>query len=81
MWVPVDVPAADIVATIRSTGGPILEDVRLLDEYRPESEARRSLAFALTFRAPDRTLRAEEADAARTAIAEACRERCGAEIR
>ena len=81
MWVPVDVAAGDVLATISSAGGEHLERVELVDEYRPESEERRSLAFALTFRAPGRTLRAEEADAARSAIAEACRDRHGAEIR
>jgi phenylalanyl-tRNA synthetase beta subunit len=35
----------------------------------------------LTFRAPDRTLRAEEADAAREAIVAACRQQLGADVR
>ncbi|MGH2759356.1 MAG: hypothetical protein ACRDKJ_07290, partial [Actinomycetota bacterium] len=52
-----------------------------LDEYRPEPGGRRSVAFALTFRAADRTLTAGDADAAREAIAAAVRTRHDAEIR
>lgn len=81
MWLPTEVSVGDVLQTIRSTGGEQLERVDVLDEYRPKGETRRSVAFALTFRAPDRTLRAEEADAAREAIADACRSNNGAEIR
>jgi phenylalanyl-tRNA synthetase beta chain len=83
MTLPDDVGAEDVMATIRAAAGDLLESTALLDEYRgPQvGEGRRSLAFSLTFRAPDRTLRSEEADAAREAIAQACRERHGAEIR
>jgi phenylalanyl-tRNA synthetase beta chain len=83
MTLPDDVGAEDVRATIRAAAGDLLESTALLDEYRgPQvGEGRRSLAFSLTFRAPERTLRSEEADAARDAIAQACRERHGAEIR
>ena len=81
MWLPEDAAVAEVVATIRAAGGEHLERVDVLDEYRPEGETRRSVAFGLTFRAPDRTLRAEEAEAAREAIADACRSQRGAEIR
>lgn len=89
MWLPEAATAGAVIETMRAAGGPLLEDVRVLDEYRPEvgpeggleGQERRSVAFGLVFRAPDRTLRAEEADAAREAIAAACRERLGAEIR
>ncbi len=78
MWLPDAVLASDVLETIRSAGGELLERVDVIDEYKAN---RRSVAFALTFRAPDRTLTAAEADAAREAIATACRERHGAEIR
>ena len=50
-------------------GGDLLEDVRLFDVYTGEQvgEGQRSLAFTLRFRAPDRTLTSEEANAARDA--------------
>jgi phenylalanyl-tRNA synthetase beta chain len=83
MSLPDDVPAADVVAVIREAGGPLLESVTVADVYRGEQlgEGRRSLAFRLVFRAVDRTLTAAEADTLREAIAQACRERLGAEIR
>jgi phenylalanyl-tRNA synthetase beta chain len=83
MFLPRDVAARDVEATIREAGGGMLESVELLDVFEGEraGPGRRSLAYRLTFRASDRTLRAEEADAAREAIAAACRDRLGAEIR
>jgi phenylalanyl-tRNA synthetase beta chain len=81
MWLPEGVAVAEVLETIRSSGGEHLETIEVLDEYRPEGEARRSVAFGLTFGAADRTLRAEDADAAREAAAAACRERHGAEVR
>lgn len=77
------VAAAEVERTIRGSGGEHLESVVLLDVYRGEQvgEQRRSLAYRLTFRAPDQTLTAREADEAREAIAEACRAGLGAEIR
>ncbi|WP_328295730.1 phenylalanine--tRNA ligase subunit beta [Kineococcus sp. NBC_00420] len=68
------VPAGAVQAALRAGAGPLLEDVHLFDVYTGAQvgEGRKSLAFALRFRAPDRTLTAEEASAARdTAVAEA----------
>jgi phenylalanyl-tRNA synthetase beta chain len=75
------VPAADVqaalVAGAAATGtGVLLEDVRLFDVYTGEQagEGNKSLAYTLRFRAPDRTLTAEEVGAARdAAVAEAAR--------
>jgi phenylalanyl-tRNA synthetase beta chain len=52
------VPAGAIEATLRSAGGDLLEDVRTFDVFRSDAlgERKRSLAFALRLRAPDRTL-------------------------
>ena len=78
-----DVPAADVIATIRAAGGELLESVRLVDLYRGEQvgEGRKSLAFRLTFRAPDRTLTSDEADFVRTSIAGAVARELGADVR
>jgi phenylalanyl-tRNA synthetase beta chain len=83
MFVPRPVTAGQLEHAIHAAGGEFLESIELLDVFEGEQAGaqRRSLAFRLTFRAPDRTLRAEEADAAREAVASACRERLGAEIR
>ncbi|WP_370333962.1 phenylalanine--tRNA ligase subunit beta [Mycolicibacterium hippocampi] len=69
-----DVAAQSVVDAVRAGGGRLLEDVRLFDVYTgPQVGAgRKSLALALRFRAPDRTLTEEEASAARdAAVAEA----------
>jgi phenylalanyl-tRNA synthetase beta chain len=43
---------------VRETAGEVLQDVSVFDVYAGEQigEGRRSLALALSFRAPDRTL-------------------------
>jgi phenylalanyl-tRNA synthetase beta chain len=62
--VPDGVSAADLLATIRAAGGDLLESARAFDEYRSPQlgEGVRSIAFALTFRSPDRTLTDSEVD-------------------
>ena len=56
--VDASVPAADVESALRSGGGELLESVRLFDVYTGAQlgEGRKSLAYALTFRAADRTL-------------------------
>jgi phenylalanyl-tRNA synthetase beta chain len=70
------VPAAEVEAALRAGAGDLLESVRLFDVYRgPQvGEGKASLAWALRFRAPDRTLTVEDTSAARdAAVAEAAR--------
>jgi len=78
-----DVPAAEVEAALRSGAGELLEDLRLFDVYTGSSieAGRKSLAYALTLRAPDRTLTSEEATAVRDAAAAAAAERTGATVR
>ncbi len=73
-------PAATVQEALREGAGPLLEDVHLFDVYTGTQvgEGRKSLAFALRFRAPDRTLTAEEASAARDAAVALAAERTGA---
>jgi phenylalanyl-tRNA synthetase beta chain len=74
------VAAADVEAVLREGAGEYLESVRLFDVYTgPQvGEGKKSLAFALRFRAPDRTLTEAEAGAARDAAVALAAERCGA---
>ena len=68
--------AADVQAALVLGAGPLLESVRLFDVYTGDQvgEGRKSLAYALRLRAPDRTLTAEEAAQVRAdAVAEAGR--------
>lgn len=62
-----DVAVSDVQAALVEGAGPLLESVRLFDVYTGEQvgEGRKSLAFALRFRAPDRTLTVDEVGAAR----------------
>jgi phenylalanyl-tRNA synthetase beta chain len=82
--VAADVAAGDIADVLRRGAGPLLEGLRLFDVYAdPErvGAGHKSLAFAMTFRASDRTLTLEEATAARDAAVAAAAERYGAALR
>ena len=77
------VPAADVEQALRDGAGELLESLRLFDVFTgPQvGEGRRSLAYALKLRAPDRTLTDTEVLGARdAAVAEAGR-RLGAVLR
>ena len=82
LLVPLEVPAAAVqaalVAGVRGSDYPgLLEGVRLFDIYTGEQAGagRKSLAYSLRFRAPDRTLTVDETTAARdAAVAEAARQ-------
>jgi phenylalanyl-tRNA synthetase beta chain len=77
------VPVAELTATLRRGAGELLEDVRLFDVYTGDQigAGKRSLAFALRFRAPDRTLTVAEATAAREAAVTAAATTHGAALR
>jgi phenylalanyl-tRNA synthetase beta chain len=78
-----DVPAAELADALADGAGELVEDVRLFDVYSGEQvgEGRRSLAYTLRFRAPDRTLTNEEANSARDAAVAVASSRCGATLR
>ena len=80
LLVPESVPAADVeralIAGAAGAGDVQLESLNLFDLYTGDQvgEGRKSLAYTLRFRAPDRTLTADEVNAARdAAVAEAAR--------
>ncbi|HEX4471280.1 MAG TPA: phenylalanine--tRNA ligase subunit beta [Nocardioides sp.] len=77
------VPAAAVEAALRAGAGPLLESIRLFDVYTgPQVGAgKKSLAFALRFRAPDRTLTEVETAAARDAAVATAADRLGAHQR
>ena len=78
-----EVAAAQIEQAIRDGAGDLLESVRLFDVYRGQQVAQgsRSLAFALRFRASDRTLEASEIAQARQAAIDLAAQRHGASLR
>jgi phenylalanyl-tRNA synthetase beta chain len=57
---------ASVIGVVREQGGPDLESVAVVDEYRGAGipEGARSVAIRLTFRSPERTLRDVEVDQA-----------------
>ncbi|MFO7260424.1 MAG: phenylalanine--tRNA ligase subunit beta [bacterium] len=83
LLVPDDVPAARVEAVIRSAGGAYLEDVHPFDVFRGRAvpAGHRSIAFRLRFRAPDRTLRDDEADTATERILRRLKDELGIERR
>jgi phenylalanyl-tRNA synthetase beta chain len=78
-----DVAATDVLNVVRDAAGELLEDIRLFDVYEGAQvpEGHKSLAFALRFRAQDRTLAAEEVAAARQAGVDAAGKTFGATLR
>ncbi len=82
--VPIEVPAAGLLDAVRIGAGELLEAVRLFDLYVDPDRlgaGLKSVAFALRFRAPDRTLTVEEATAARDGAVALAGERYQARLR
>lgn len=77
------VPAGEVEAALRDGAGDLLESLRLFDVYTGTGvpEGKKSLAFALRFRALERTLGEGEAAAARNAAVGCATERTGATLR
>ena len=73
--------AAAVEALVREE--PLVEAVTLFDVYRgaPLPPGKKNLAFAIAYRAPDRTLTDAEADAAHARIVKRLAEKLGAELR
>jgi phenylalanyl-tRNA synthetase beta chain len=86
--VAADVPAADVQAALMAGAtagedGAQLEEVRLFDVYSggQVGPGRKSLAYTLRFRAPDRTLTDEEVAVARDSAVASAAERTGSVLR
>jgi phenylalanyl-tRNA synthetase beta chain len=78
-----DVTAEKVITEIRVAGGDLLGDIRLFDFYKGESipPGTKSLAFALTYQAPDRTLTDKEVDKAHKKIEERLKHVLKAQVR
>jgi phenylalanyl-tRNA synthetase beta chain len=81
--VDASVPASAVADALRTGAGDLLESIRLFDVYTgPQvGEGKKSLAFALRFRAADRTLTEGETGAARDAAVASAAAAVGAEQR
>lgn len=73
-----------LMQCMTSAGGKLLEDARLFDIYRDDERVgvgKKSMAYSLTYRAPDRTLTSEEVDKAHQKLVEKVSKATGAEVR
>lgn len=77
------IPASSVTTVVEEAGAPEVDSVRLFDLYKgPQiGEGKKSLAFALEIRSPDRTMTDEEAAIVRDRIMLALETRFGAELR
>ena len=75
--------AGEIHRTIKEAGGNSLESLRAFDEYRGDQagEGRKSIAFTLTFRSPERTLTDAEVEKVMSEIRKRLEKKHGARIR
>ena len=76
------VSAAQLEQVVRDAAGEDLESIELFDVFTGEQvgEGKKSLAFAVVFRSPSRTLDADGSEAIRARIVEAAG-RLGAQLR
>ncbi len=75
------IPASKVEAALVSGAGSLLESITLFDRYEDLGDGKVSLAFTLTFRAPDRTLTADEVSGYRELAVAAAAQECGAIVR
>jgi phenylalanyl-tRNA synthetase beta chain len=78
-----DVPATEVHAVIMQAGGDLLEAARLFDVYEgdPIPAGKKSLAYALTYRHPEQTLKDKAVAKVHKKIAKACEKKLGAQLR
>ena len=81
--VPAEVPAGEVHRALEEAAGPLMGEAVLFDVYEGDAlpEGARSLAFAVDFRASDRTLTDEEAQHAVDAIVARLADRFDATLR
>jgi len=81
--VPVEVPAARVAQELYFHGAPWLVEARLFDVYAgpPIPGDKRSLAFRLSYRDPEKTLTDEAVNRHHEALVKALAEELGAELR
>ncbi len=78
-----DLPAGRVAELIRQTGGKVVAEVRLFDVYRGEQigAGKKSLAYRITYQAPDKTLSDRDVAGIRTRIVRRLEQELGATLR
>ncbi len=77
------IPAGQVEALIRQTGGRVVSEVRLFDVYRGDQvgAGKKSLAYSLTYQVPDKTLTDKDVAGIRTRIVRRLEQELGASLR
>jgi phenylalanyl-tRNA synthetase beta chain len=75
--------AQQVLDAIRENAPPLVEEVRVFDQYvgAPIPEGKKSLAYSISYRAPDRTLTDEEVNALHQELVGRLLERLPVEVR
>jgi phenylalanyl-tRNA synthetase beta chain len=78
-----EITAGQVLDKIKSAGGKILEEVSLFDIYEGKqvADGYKSLAYSLTYRASDRTLKDQEVNQVHSKIVAALESDLGAHLR
>jgi phenylalanyl-tRNA synthetase beta chain len=78
-----NIPAARVEEVLRQACGDLLTELRLFDLYRGEQigAGKKSLAYALTYQSPDRTLTDEDVASIRQRVIKAIEKELGASLR
>ena len=78
-----DIPVGDIEKTMKKHGGGLIEKIELFDIYTGDQipEDMKSVAYSITYRAPDRTLREEEVNEIQNSIIVDLKNAYNAELR
>lgn len=82
LLVPRSLPAGEVEAALLDAGRPLLVEARLFDVYDDEKLGdEKSLAYRLTFRAPNRTLKDKDVEKQRKRILRTVERSVGAKLR
>jgi phenylalanyl-tRNA synthetase beta chain len=86
MLVPIDLPHGRIAAILSTANEPLLESFALFDVFADPTGAKlppdkKSLAYSLTYRAPDRTLTADEVNAAHARLKDRLKAEAAVQLR
>jgi phenylalanyl-tRNA synthetase beta chain len=81
LFVDQKVSAAEVKTALIDGAGELLESIHLFDRFQKQGETQVSLAFTLTFRAPNRTLTSDEVSELRARAGAEATRRCGAIVR
>ena len=71
MLVDAAVPASQVIAIVKDSKEPLLQDLRVLEDYRDPAhvpEGKKGMLWSITYRASDRTLTDAEVDKAHQAL-------------